>query len=117
MNHIQTFENYNNEYYGKIELEIKKQMLKTIGLDRTEEVLDKDWLISPITLIKKAVTHNTITFDEIPNVINSAIRETEKITHSEEDITDNDILLLTMNMLKSAGLNVNIIHNRLLRLD
>ncbi|MEI7960720.1 MAG: hypothetical protein WCI04_00130 [archaeon] len=102
--------------------QVKFAVVKIIGLDRAFKMLNKDFTISPYSLLEKAVYSDLLLVSEIDrNVWDSAVSEAESIDEtyrdSGEGIGSSDMTYFTKTMLNDGGINAEFVNDRLQRVD
>jgi hypothetical protein len=108
--------------YAVIREQVKFACLKAVGIDEAYEVMQRDYVISPYSLLEKAVYYKILGVHEInKDVFESAIDESEHIDSiykdSGEGIGGSDMTHFVYSFMKSAGFNVGFVNNTLERLD
>jgi hypothetical protein len=100
---------------------IRLKIATIVGLDNALEYLNRDFVVSPFKLIEKAVNVGFLTIDEIDkNLWDAAIEEADDIDSdyrdSGEGIGSSDMNAFVSRMLKSAGINIEVVNNRYQRM-
>ena len=111
--------------YEEIESQRMNTRLKIatiIGVDKALRYLEKDYSVSPFSLIQSAVTKGFITIDEInQDVWDAAVSEAEDIDETYKDsgqgISSSDINAFIYHMLNNAGIKIVVVDNRYERAD
>lgn len=100
---------------------IRLKIASVIGIDKALESLNQDFVISPFKLIESAVNKGFITIDEIDEKMWDAATEEaydvdSTYRDSGEGIGSSDINAFINSMLKSAGINMQVVENRYQRM-
>jgi hypothetical protein len=100
---------------------IRLKIATIVGLDDALEYLNRDFVVSPFRLIEKAVNSGFLTIDEIDkNLWDAATEEAYDIDSdyrdSGEAIGSSDMNAFVSRMLKSAGINIEVVNNRYQRM-
>ena len=100
---------------------VRSRIASIIGIDKALKYLDKDYVVSPFSLIESAVRKGFITIDEInKNLWDEAVIEAEDIEESYRDsghgIGSSDMNAFISRMLNAAGIKVGVIDNKYTRL-
>jgi hypothetical protein len=110
-----------NKQYADGGLIVRSRIASIIGIDKALKYLDKDYVVSPFSLIESAVRKGFITIDEInKNLWDEAVIEAEDIEESYRDsghgIGSSDMNAFISRMLNAAGIKVDVIDNKYTRL-
>jgi hypothetical protein len=110
-----------NKQYADGGLIVRSRIASIIGIDKALKYLDKDYVVSPFSLIESAVRKGFITIDEInKNLWDEAVIEAEDIEESYRDsghgIGSSDMNAFISRMLNAAGIKVGVIDNKYTRL-
>ena len=105
-----------------LNIKVKSRIVEAVGIDNAVQYLFRDYDVSPLDLITRAVRNGLLELDEInQDLFWSAIMEAERVTEdyrdSGEGIGSSDITYFTKAMLDDAGYKTGFVNNRLERLD
>ena len=100
---------------------IRLKVISVVGIDEAHNIINKDLVVNPFSLIESAVRKGFITIDEIDRkIVNSAVQEAYDIDSSYRDsgqgISGSDMNAFISNMLNGAGIKVGVVNDRYTRL-
>jgi len=99
----------------------KAKIVTVIGFDEAYRYIDREYVVSPYSLIQSAVRKGFITIDEInKDVWESAVEESndieERYADSGEGIGSSDMNAFIYSMLNNAGIKVGVVDNKYQRM-